>query len=67
MEFKLRLSLFLGLIAVPAGILTFLSLRAVLDEQHGRSGRTAHARTRTTERASGALAVDPGTGTATFH
>ena len=34
MGFKLRLSLFLGLIAVPAGILTFLSLRAVLDEQH---------------------------------
>ena len=33
MGFKLRLSLFLGLIAVPAGILTFLSLRAVLDEQ----------------------------------
>ena len=32
---RLRLALFLGLIIVPAGVLTFLSLRAVFDEQRG--------------------------------
>jgi hypothetical protein len=31
--FRLRMSLFIGLIVVPAGGLTFLSLRSVLDEQ----------------------------------
>ena len=36
--YRLRLTLFLGLIVGPAGVLTFLSLRAALDEQRKRPG-----------------------------
>ena len=40
--YRFRLTLFLGPIVGPAGVLTFLSLRAALDEQRKRPiGRTA--------------------------
>lgn len=34
MGHRLRLALFIGLIVGPTGVLTFLSLRAAVDEQH---------------------------------